>query len=777
MINPRALLILLVAVAFAPAQATAHDDGEGSALVCGGATSEPAPHIENPLIADVGPFVLRMLPGTSDHDFDYVVDYLEVLLPPMIDILGEPEPIDTLTVWLTPTNRPSAGDNFITMDTIKPSIMTRRDRSWDNLFIHELTHEFHGPLFAYLDFRYYSWVSEGLAEASRHFVAEEVFARTGLDVRSDQVRNFMPNFDLIDLAGPAFFGGPAHVVNRLDQRTAYLCSAATFMIPVYAEFAAGHHTPHPLGRVLQEIRAEARKPRPRRLYDAIDRAWSAPVDGIFPPSRWVQMRSVTVPWTSDGAFTAVVPFNSVFALGNVNPKNVQVYDIERRDGEVESTVRTLPMRYTSVSGAEYWGAPAYATHSVPSGLPAGAYSASFDVAESGAIAPARTWFLVTEAAADAGPITSEVAVIFVDPSGKPVDPGHELKTNGRLISRVPGAVIVKPLRGDAGEVTFWYRGRRIGSVTASADVGRVVTMPLAPTRHRQGVADWYPYRPLPGERIEVSFRRSWSALGPDDGVPVQLMLRTNDGRTLSHVSMTPQPADKDLHVASLQIPPDFVEGMLDFEGKTSRHGRCLPWHRLKGCYWMGHNAITTERSIPSGSAFFKAEWLHLELSAAYGAGEIVLEQAPAPEGPWQEVETPGVRSGETGYAWRVVAARGSFLQVLAVHEDASRQLILQTRIEPPPAASTVRSVGVYPNPSAAGVSWMLEVSGSIDIEYSIYDVAGRLVSRSAGLSLQAGSETLRWDGRVGDAPVPAGVYFLRIVGPAVNLTEKVIVVR
>jgi flagellar hook assembly protein FlgD len=86
---------------------------------------------------------------------------------------------------------------------------------------------------------------------------------------------------------------------------------------------------------------------------------------------------------------------------------------------------------------------------------------------------------------------------------------------------------------------------------------------------------------------------------------------------------------------------------------------------------------------------------------------------------------------------------------------------------------------VKPNPFRAftEVAFILGRAGRVDL--TVYDVLGREVRPIArGVSLAAGPQSLRWDGRRADgSPAAAGVYFLRLKTEAATWTRPVIRVR
>jgi hypothetical protein len=80
------------------------------------------------------------------------------------------------------------------------------------------------------------------------------------------------------------------------------------------------------------------------------------------------------------------------------------------------------------------------------------------------------------------------------------------------------------------------------------------------------------------------------------------------------------------------------------------------------------------------------------------------------------------------------------------------------------AVATFGLRGVNPNPfrEATEVNFSLGAAGPVDL--TVFDVAGRKVRIVADrLWLDAGPQSLRWDGRLDGGPTArAGVYFVRL---------------
>jgi hypothetical protein len=83
-----------------------------------------------------------------------------------------------------------------------------------------------------------------------------------------------------------------------------------------------------------------------------------------------------------------------------------------------------------------------------------------------------------------------------------------------------------------------------------------------------------------------------------------------------------------------------------------------------------------------------------------------------------------------------------------------------------------------PNPAAKGFMLEFDLSESVPVDFSVYDVTGRRVASLVGGSLQAGPHTVRWmPGIEGYEEVPPGLYFVRLAAGHEIHTAKVILLQ
>ena len=74
------------------------------------------------------------------------------------------------------------------------------------------------------------------------------------------------------------------------------------------------------------------------------------------------------------------------------------------------------------------------------------------------------------------------------------------------------------------------------------------------------------------------------------------------------------------------------------------------------------------------------------------------------------------------------------------------------------------------------VSYSLATPGRVQL--AVYDVNGRLVRRLVDAERPAGTERVVWSGaNETGARLGAGVYFVRLSGPGIQMSRKVILLR
>lgn len=84
----------------------------------------------------------------------------------------------------------------------------------------------------------------------------------------------------------------------------------------------------------------------------------------------------------------------------------------------------------------------------------------------------------------------------------------------------------------------------------------------------------------------------------------------------------------------------------------------------------------------------------------------------------------------------------------------------------------------YPNPFNPGTSIQISLPHRADVSVTVYDVLGREVARLINGRMDAGTHTLRWEGRdAAGRPAASGIYFCRLTADTFSAVRRMILVR
>ena len=81
----------------------------------------------------------------------------------------------------------------------------------------------------------------------------------------------------------------------------------------------------------------------------------------------------------------------------------------------------------------------------------------------------------------------------------------------------------------------------------------------------------------------------------------------------------------------------------------------------------------------------------------------------------------------------------------------------------------------WPNPSNRGTSFRFAIPRAGRTRLAAFDAAGRRVAVLLDADLAAGEHAGGWDGRAGSRTAAAGVYYLRLNGPGVSASTRVVI--
>jgi hypothetical protein len=753
----------------------------------------------------LAPLIVGIHPEVSAADSAYILETLRGVLPAMIEIVGEPQALDTLLISFTSGTqyfsccgdhvgeivmgpisrgvdsdydgrvdedpydlRDNDGDGAVDEDVVN-------DRPWDNLFIHELTHAFQMEILC--DHPCPSWVTEGMAEAARFLVGEA--ATAAAEGRAFSWRSYawpLARFDLEDQEAAQYLGGRDPLAYRPTGFANYYLAGCMQLIPIFAELAAGHVHPHPLRRLTEELRADLADGEPYDSYAAMDQAWTSPIDGILPVSRWMRARSIANPWVTDGPITALRP---LYHVPGGDPTRLEFVYLLRSGFEWRYQEYHGELLVTDAFGAQQ-GGPIYRIRVAE--LPPGAYLIEWtqerDAGEHVDTLRARTWIL--RRSSDEIRLESQagLGVIFVGDRGRPVNI-TDVEVNGRILETVPGGMVVAPISGLSpdGTLSFYQSGRLLGTVSVPGDFTRTVALNVTdPTLG--GVVAWEPYRPVAGDSLRVWLRRNLSTLLQSDKSPWVFM----DYRGAVPLDVALAPAgDPDLWSAQLLMPAGADLVSLVFLAGRERQGMYYYYVSNGADMAEAHAFRLVAGDIPAVVRVDRCgEDLQLLLSEPVAPGLLSLETTWAPEGPWLAAAGGAVQDPEEPRLlhWEIEVPGEACIYYRVTFEVGGSPMTLFSGVVGTSQPHPGYTVGLpFPNPSPDGIRLQISLDRTADFELRIFDVLGRQVRAPLAMRLLPGNREISWNGMGDDGPLPSGVFFLTFAGPGKRFERRVVLTR
>jgi len=95
----------------------------------------------------------------------------------------------------------------------------------------------------------------------------------------------------------------------------------------------------------------------------------------------------------------------------------------------------------------------------------------------------------------------------------------------------------------------------------------------------------------------------------------------------------------------------------------------------------------------------------------------------------------------------------------------------------PPLPPSAMMSAPWPNPSRDAVSFDLVLAKPGSMDVAVYDLAGRRVTTLVRGQVEAGTRTLRWDGRDTSGRPVRGMFFVRVNGGETDLSRRKLLIR
>lgn len=770
--------------------------GPGSEIVCAGASESdkaaPPPKTDRYITRDF--LTLGLAPSVAPSDSAYIEDLLDFSVPLLEEVVGRWTWRDTFyvvmtddrddggsyrsgTIWMPPLldllGIDNDGDGRVDEDGLdemdndgdgQVDEDQAYDQLWDHVFVHEVIHGLQSGFYSAMP----SWAIEGIAEAATYFVLYEANDDFGERARNSLFRRQAANADFLDKAGAQVLGGPEPPSARIDWRLAYGGVFAAFLIPAHAELSAGRTDPHPVYRLSEALYEDARGEWPREMYAAVDAAWTAPVDGVLPVSRWLRARSVANDDVRDGTFLAVARRRYDYGY---NPEELWVLRFDRDGPDFRQLLPLGTLRYTGI-GYEAVQDVAGDPFPVVPDLPPGAYRVDAeDEDREGGTLRARNWILVTRSGNAQPHEWKGTPVVFVDGDGLPVEI-PDLSVNGRIAQRVPGGMVVEPLLPEDPLVVS-SGGRTVGTITTIGDLHRMVVLPVEGECFGP-VVSWSPYRPVAGESLRVRLRPGQSALEPDeDSVTVHLMgLRYLRSEVV--VPLAPAGTAGVLE-GKVLVPPEPAPFTLQFHGARSRH------RSPSDSYFAlnGYGFIPREPGAPSlAEIAFEKGVLLVRFEDPVDPRKVAVQILPQGAGRWEAAAPPEEDPLDPALLrWNLPRAFGKGSVRVYAATGAGPVLLASAVLGAGGSAPPRLALAPCPHPGRGEIRLRVEARGPALMELEIFDVAGRLVHGPREIAFEAGVREVAWDGRSGGRAAGSGVYLLRLTGGGETYTRRVLLLR
>jgi len=737
----------------------------------------------------VPPLEIILDPDIAAADSAYLHELLETVMPSFLEVLGPPTSSQPLYVSIQGGNFYMPLYHYLSMDPIYPGPNHDDDGDgyldedphdgrdndgddlvdedpansnvWDNIFIHELSHAFHRQLF--MELYIHSWLAEALAEAGEYFVGRHAECHNpGRDLVLRDWPSRIAISDALNVRAGNVLGGIQRLTQRFDAYFTYMAAGPVVVLPMLAELAAGRDTPHPMAALTRALAELAVEDDEVTIDAVIDRAWRTPLDGIFPPSRWMHSRSIANLWPAAGIHMHLIPRYPQLAM---NPLQLVSLVVRAEDGATAySPTDQRSVTATATNGAS-WSLPTDgAVHEVGE-LPVGAYHLHGTATVAGHMTSCDNWILMTNSGDDVVREGGAVAVIFVGAEGYPVDP-VVLHVDGRVLESVPGGAIVAPysVLDPPVALGFDLGDGHVHSVTLAGAVGRVVPIFLDGTG-ASGSVNWSPYHPEAGENVLIRLRRERSALRGNESAVTCSFEWSGGGE--QHVTMFP--SDDGTLVANIPFPdgPDRVN--LYFEDGFGLHGTVDP--DRPDSYRLIISGGGPAADIPAVVGLDTSRLL-AEFERPVSSGELRLDDRPAGTTDWSDTGLSSVTLDDRTHTWDLTGLTAPSRIRLVQITSREDQVLFEGALGLDKPTTRILDGPPFPNPTPDGLRWRVELDRNATFAFTVHDLRGRVVHGPEHMDLLAGHREIRWNGRHGDRHLPAGTYVLRLEGAGRVLTRS-----
>ncbi len=164
---------------------------------------------------------------------------------------------------------------------------------------------------------------------------------------------------------------------------------------------------------------------------------------------------------------------------------------------------------------------------------------------------------------------------------------------------------------------------------------------------------------------------------------------------------------------------------------------------------------------------------------ALGGADVTIGDNTSPLGTWTRyVVTATAPVGAVTVDAYILFTQGVFLENGAIFvDDAAFAKVTATGVEDTPSARTELHQNI-PNPFNPSTRITFDLAQSENVELSVYDVSGRLVTTLLKGPMGAGPQTVTWDGTTADGErVSSGVYMYVLRTSAGQITRRMLLLK
>ena len=187
--------------------------------------------------------------------------------------------------------------------------------------------------------------------------------------------------------------------------------------------------------------------------------------------------------------------------------------------------------------------------------------------------------------------------------------------------------------------------------------------------------------------------------------------------------------------------------------------------------------------VPTTLAMFRAEPTREGVRLAWRFSDpsqfsrVGVERATTTLGPWNELDVEVSSEGEASVAVDRTAESGRtyFYRLSATYVTGGGATFGPLSATAGESIAEFALDAIAPNPTDGPVSIEYAVPRPSDVSMVLFDLQGRSVATLASGPHPVGRFQVSWSGEVDGGPAHAGIYFLRLLGPGISRTRRIVV--